>query len=57
MNINLSLNRYQNDPRNNLTFYLDYQMIYPHQDKELGVFYPRSVHNIFQKILIFRKEI
>ncbi|CKI24198.1 Uncharacterised protein [Streptococcus pneumoniae] len=43
------LKRYQNDPRNNLTFYLDYQMIYPHQDKELGVFYPRSVHNISKK--------
>lgn len=43
------LKRYQNDPRNNLTFYLEYQMIYPHQDKELGVFYPRSVHNISKK--------
>ncbi|WP_181878320.1 hypothetical protein [Streptococcus infantis] len=34
--------KYKNDPRNHLTFYLDYQMVAPKEDKELGILYPRN---------------
>lgn len=35
--------KYKNDPRNNLDFYLDYQMPNTQKDEELGIFYPKSI--------------
>lgn len=41
--------KYKNDPRNHLTFYLDYQMVAPKEDKELGILYPRTIDDICRK--------
>ena len=41
--------KYKSDPRNHLTFYLDYQMINPKEDKRLGLLYPRIIDNISDK--------
>lgn len=34
---------YDDDSRNNLTFYLDYQMISPKRDDELNIFFPKNI--------------